>query len=243
MTEIQDLQFKELAEAAQVRVAFYSFLNLHFVTLVDSAFVMRLRNGELGTVLEALKQDETNEEDMIAGAALMLDYLKKTSEMDLAQLTEKLGVDRTRLYRGVAKGYGPPPPYEMVWSNKAEDYGVLQTISKVYRDAGLEPSPDTKDRLDYISVEMDFMRELAQNEVNAWNSGEPGPAGSESASQLLEREMDFMTNHFGGWVPFFIEEAFKFVETDFYRGHLLMLRGFVSMQKEIFSTISLVAKE
>ncbi len=237
MNELQELKFKELAETAQVRVAFYSFLNLHFVTLVDRAFVVRLRNGELSTVLEALKQDEFNEDDVIAGATLMLDYLKKTSEMDLDQLTEKLGVDRTCLYRGVAKGYGPPPPYELIWSKNAEDYSVLQTISRVYRDAGLEPSPDAKERLDYISVEMDFLRELAQSEVLAWNSGD-----SLSASSLLEKQRDFMNLHFGAWVPLYIEKAFEQVETDFYRGHLLMLRGFVLMQKEIFSAISLVAE-
>lgn len=235
MSELQELNVNELIEAAQVRIAFYSFLNLHFVTLVDSAFVLRLRNGELNTVLDTLIQDESNDKDISAGAVLMLDFLEKTSEMDLSKLTEKLGVDRTRLYRGVAKGYGPPPPYELVWSKNAEDFSVLQTISGVYRDAGLEPSPDVKERLDYISVEMDFLRELAQNEVSAWNSGD-----SLSASCWLERQRDFMSHHFGEWVPFFIEKAFEHVETDFYRGHLLMLRGFVLMQKEIFSTISIV---
>ena len=164
---------------------------------------------------------------------LMLNFLEKTRGMDLAKLTEKLGVDRTRLYRGVSKGYGPPPPYELVWSKNVEDFGVLQTISRIYKEAGLEPSPDTKERLDYISVEMDFLRELAQKEVLAWNSGD-----GLSASHLLEMQRNFMNQHFGEWVPLFIEKAFEYVETDFYRGHLLMLRGFIKEQKELFSTIS-----
>jgi TorA maturation chaperone TorD len=238
MTDFEEIQLNELKEAAQARVAFYSFLNLFFLTLVDSAFVTRLRKGELSTVLETLKQDESNGEDITAGAALMLDYLHKTSGMDLAKLTEILGVDRTRLYRGVAKGYGPPPPYELVWSKNAEDFGVLQTISRAYREAGLEPPPDIKERLDHISIEMGFLQELAQNEVSAWNSGD-----HQTASRTLARQRDFMDHHFGEWVPFFIEKAFEYVETDFYRGHLLMLRGFILEQKDFFSTISLLPEK
>lgn len=234
MTDFEQVQLNELKEAAQARVAFYSFLNLFFLTLVDPAFVTRLRNGELSTVLETLQQDESSGLDITAGAALMLDYLHKTSGMDLAKLTQILGVDRTRLYRGVAKGYGPPPPYELVWSKKGEDYGVLQTVSRVYREAGLEPPADIKERLDHISVEMGFLQELAQNEALAWNSGD-----DQTASRWLERQRDFMENHFGEWVPFFIEKAFEYVETDFYRGHLLMLRGFIAEQKDFFSSISL----
>lgn len=232
MTDFAEIQLNELKEAAQARVAFYSFLNLFFLTLVDSAFVTRLRNGELSTVLESLKHEVSDGEDIAAGAALMLDYLEETSGMDLAKLTEILGVDRTRLYRGVAKGYGPPPPYELVWSKNVEDFGVLQKISQVYREAGLEPSPDIKERLDHISIEMGFLQDLAQQEASAWNSGD-----DKTASRALERQRDFMDQHFGAWVPFFIEKAFEYVETDFYRGHLLMLRGFISEQEDFFSTL------
>jgi TorA maturation chaperone TorD len=234
MTDFAEIQLNELQEAAQARAAFYSFLNLFFLTLVDSAFVTRLRNGELSTVLVSLKEDEANGEDITTGAALMLGYLEKTGEMDLARLTEILGVDRTRLYRGVAKGYGPPPPYELVWSKNGGDYGVLQTISRAYREAGLEPPPDLKERLDHISIEMGFLQELAQNEASAWNSGD-----DQTASLCLAQQRDFMDHHFGEWVPFFIEKAFEYVETDFYRGHLRMLRGFILEQKDFFSTLSL----
>jgi TorA maturation chaperone TorD len=237
MTDFEQIQLTELEEAAQARVAFYSFLNLFFLTLVEPAFVTRLRNGELSAVLETLKQEGSNREDITAGAALMLGYLDKTSGMDLDKLTESLGVDRTRLYRGVAKGYGPPPPYELVWSKKGGDFGVLQSVSRAYREAGLEPPPDIKERLDHISVEMAFLQELAQNEASAWNSGE-----DQSASRTLERQRDFMDQHFGEWVPFFIEKAFEYVETDFYRGHLLMLRGFILEQKDFFSTLSLFSE-
>ena len=227
------IRFGELAEAARARAAFCDFINLHFLTLVDQPFVTRLRNGELSSVLIALEQDETNDADMAAGAGLMLDYLEKTREMDLVQLVQELGVERTRLYRGVAKGYGPPPPYEMVWSEAVGDSGVLQTISGIYRKEGLEPSSAVKERLDYISVEIDFLRELALQEANAWEFGD-----QETAIHLFETQQDFLSHHLGVWIPDFIDNAFAYVKTDFYQGHLLMLRGFIQSEQQRFEMIA-----
>jgi len=227
MTDQLEVEVRELAEAAKARAAFISFLNLHFSTLLDATFVARLRQEELSEVLEAIVQDETNDMDIVAGARLMLDYLEETRPMDLANLTETLGVDRTRLYRGVAKGYGPPPPNEMVWSKTASDYSVLQTIARTYREAGLEPSSDVKERVDYIGVELAFLQELAQKEAQAWESGE-----YDSAILWLDSERDFITDHLAQWVPFYIERAFDYVKTDFYRGHLLMLDGFIRDEQQ-----------
>ena len=233
MIKFPGVSLQELTGAAQARIAFYSFLNLHFSTLVDAAFVTRLRNGELNAVLEALTQDETEDEDIRAGASLMLEYLENSRYVSLAKLTEELGVDRTRLYRGAAKGYGPPPPNEMVWSKDTGDFGVLQTIARFYREAGMQPSTEVKERLDYISVELDFMRELAQKEMLAWQSGD-----MMEATDLLEKQRQFMRDHVAAWVPDYIEEAFKHVNTDFYRGHLLMLRGFIQGETQRLEMIA-----
>jgi TorA maturation chaperone TorD len=228
-----DFNLQELTGAAQARIAFYSFLNLHFSTLVDAAFVTRLMNGELAAILEEVKQDETEDEDIRAGASLMLDYLEKSRYLDLAKLTEELGVDRTRLYRGAAKGYGPPPPNEMVWNKDTQDFGVLQTIARLYREAGMQPSTEVKERLDYISVELDFLRELAQREMLAWQSGD-----MQEAADFFEKQRVFMRDHVAAWVPDYIEEAFKHANTDFYRGHLLMLRGFLQSEQQRLDLIA-----
>jgi TorA maturation chaperone TorD len=220
-----DLQ--ELAGIARARAAFYAFLNLHFTTLPDEKFVRRLRNGELNNVLETLQHDVSDKEDISNGAALMSAYLEKMQVADHTQVVQDLGVDRTRLYRGVAKGYGPPPPYEMVWTREAQDYGILQVVASAYRQVGLEPSPEVKERLDYISVEIDFIRELALREAAAWESGDETTAGS-----LLATQEAFMRLHLGNWAPDFIEKALDYAKTDFYRGHLYMLRGFISNDRQ-----------
>lgn len=224
MTDDAALNPQELAGAARARAAFYSFLGAHFTTLPDAAFVERMRSEDFTSMLEALVNDESVEADVATGASLMGAYLEKTREDDVPQLAEELGVDRTRLYRGVTPAYGPPPPYETVWtrSRAGQDIGILQTLAGLYREQGLAPSPDLKERLDYIGVELDFMRELALREAAAWESGKP-----ETAATWVEAQQAFMNEHLGEWAPAFIEKALEWAKTDFYKGHLHMLRGFI----------------
>ncbi len=236
MTSDEALKPEELAGLARARAAFNSFLNVHFTTLPDAAFVKRMRKGELASVLEALVKDGTVEPDIAAGASMMSAYLEKTRDENLDKMVETLGVDRTRLYRGVAVGYGPPPPNEMEWKKKEKKekgVGVLVAISGFYREMGLEPSPNVKERLDYISVEMDFMHELALREADAWESG-----STENAKKMLKSQQTFLSDHLGQWVPAFITKAQEYVETDFYKGHMLMLRGFIKAQTEELASLT-----
>jgi TorA maturation chaperone TorD len=202
-------------------------LNLHFSTIPDIAFVERLYDGEVNAALKSLMKDEIIETEISEGASLMVDFLENQRGEEKGKLSEILGVDRTRLYRGVAKGYGPPPPYEMVWSKLAEGFEVLKIVAGKYREAGLEPSAEARERIDYIGLEMDFMVELARREAEAWQAGE-----TETAMRLLASQKAFLDEHIGAWVPSYIEKALEHSETDFYRGHMKMIRGFLAAQKQ-----------
>jgi TorA maturation chaperone TorD len=225
MANDAELNPQELAGAAKARAAFYAFLSVHFTTLPDAPFVERMRSGDFTTMLEALVKDDSVEPDIATGASLMRAYLDNTLGDEVAQLAEKLGVDRTRLYRGITPEYGPPPPYQTVWtrSRAGQDVDILQTLAGLYREMGLAPSPEATERLDYIGVELDFLRELALREAAAWESDKP-----ETAATWVAAQQAFMNEHLGEWAPAFIEKALEWAKTDFYRGHLLMLRGFIT---------------
>jgi TorA maturation chaperone TorD len=219
---------QEIAEAARARAAFSSFLSLHFNTLPDKAFAERLRSGEVVKVLQVLISDPDSADEMVEGARLMASYLDAMHAEDLEKLSESLGVDRTRLYRGIAQGYGPPPPYELVWSKIKPGVELLQVLNHTYRQMGLALSPEARERPDYIGIELDFIHELAQQEAAAWETGQ-----AETAAKLLEAQNAFMKDHLGQWAPFFIDKAMEQVGTDFYRGHLIMLRSFIKTEQEI----------
>jgi putative dimethyl sulfoxide reductase chaperone len=225
MTNDAELNPQELANIARTRAAFNSFLSVHFTSLPDVAFVERMRHGDLTAMLEALVNDESTEGNIATGASLMRDYLNKTRNDDTAELSQALGVDRTRLYRGLSPTYGPPPPYEMVWSKTRSDVSLLVELAGTYREMGMSPSPEVVERMDYIGVELDFMRELALREATDWESN-----SLESARKLLEVQDTFMNQHLKDWVPLYVDEVSKRADTDFYRGHLLMLRGFITSE-------------
>jgi putative dimethyl sulfoxide reductase chaperone len=223
----------ELAGIARARAAFSSFLNIHFNLLPDEKFVKRMRHKEVISMLQVLPKDESVNEDLATGASLMEKFLQDTRNDTPAQLSEKLGVDRTRLYRGLSPSYGPPPPYEMVWSKTWQEVTLLQVLSRMYGENGLGPSKDIIDRLDYIGLELEFLHALAMRETAAWEANETEMAGS-----LLEVQRHFFREHMEQWVPSYVEKALEWAKTDFYQGHLLMLRGFISDQGKIFSKIA-----
>ena len=227
------LTAQELAELARARANFYAFANIHFTNLPDMTFVNHVRGSNFLAALDTLVNDESMPDDITKGAALMRGYLDSTMKTDGGKLTEYLGVDRTRLYRGLSPSYGPPPPYEAVWSTTEKDVStVLMTISGIYQQVGMAVAESARDRLDYVGVELDYEYQLATREAEAWQAGE-----TEKATDLLKRQEMFMREHLGSWVPGFVEKALTMAETDFYRGHLMMLRGFLAMEKERMQVI------
>jgi putative dimethyl sulfoxide reductase chaperone len=218
----------ELAEMARARAAILAFLNLHFTTLPDAAFVEHVRTPEYAAALDALATDDSLPEDMTTGAKEMANFIGSNAAVAVPAFSDTLGVDRTRLYRGVSPSYGPPPPYEAVWSKRVTNVAAtLQEIAGIYREAGMAISPEAKERVDQIGVELDFVNQLAQREAEAWEAGE-----TDKARDLLKAQASFLYLHVGDWTPPFVEKALTMAETDFYRGHLKMLRGFLSSEGE-----------
>ena len=221
------LNIQELAEIARARAALFAFLNMHFMNLPDQNFVNHIRSDNFRSALEDLQSD-ADESNLKTGAGLMLNHVRASSELNVNDLSNELGVDRTRLYRGISPSYGPPPPYEAVWTKKSPSVtAVLQAIAGIYKEDGMAISPDAKDRLDYVGVELDYLYQLATREAASWDLGD-----EEKARQLLDRQNIFLHEHLGDWLPAFVDKALPMAQTDFYRGHLIMLRGLVAEEQE-----------
>ena len=115
----------------------------------------------------------------------MKNYLLEHSELPGKEMSERLGIDRTRLYRGVSPTYGPPPPFEAVWRpDKANTTALLQQIAELYHRSGLAESPEAHERLDYIGIELAFIEYLASEEAGAWEAGDVYQPGNCSVARL-----------------------------------------------------------
>jgi TorA maturation chaperone TorD len=211
---------------AETRASLSALLDTHFLNLPDEQFVQQLYDPSFLQALESIAGEAELDADLSAGAGQMRGFLEENRNKDPEEVVEILGLDRTRLYRGVSPTYGPPPPYEAVWgAGREKSVELLQEISATYHASGLALQPDANERLDYIGVELAFIEHLAQDEASAWEDGD-----EQRAAELQESQRTFLHDHLGRWAPHFITKALDNAQTDFYRGHLQMLRGFLTQQ-------------
>ncbi len=224
MTDAQTPDWLELAEIAQTRSLVYSLVILPFTALPDPGFAETVRNEDFLGILERLEQTTDLPADMRSGARLMLECLRSWPASDMVGLSEALGVERTRLYRGLAPDYGPPPPFEAAWTGRGKPVNaILRELARFYRRSGLSVAANQTERPDSISVELAFQRQLVLREEEAWRRGTP-----KAAEESLQLQLAFLTDHLAEWTPRFIEEALPQAKTGFYQGHLTMLRGFLA---------------
>jgi len=214
-------------DLAKARASFYVFINIHFMQLPDAAFVGSLRHEAYISALEKLKQGNEVHPEIAEGASLMQAYLERSRALSDVEIAEELGVDRTRLYRGVSPEHGPIPPFEALWMGESEKSGLLQEMAGIYARSGFIRKSDVQDRLDYIGIQLNYLECLTTNEISARESEE-----RERIKLILEQERDFLCNHLGQWVPKFVLSALDHAQTDFYRGHLYMLKGFIEQDQK-----------
>ena len=162
-----------------------------------------------------------------------MEFLRSWPAKDISGLSETLGVDRTKLYGGIAPNYGPPPPYEAVWgTNQDTNTTILHNLLQFYNKSGLDLTAELKKRPDDITTELEFQRQLILLEEESWRNDT-----IEIKQELIHQQFAFLTNHLLAWIPRFIDEALPQAQTDFYRGHLIMLRGLLADEEDYLKSV------
>ncbi len=78
---------------------------------------------------------------------------------------------------------------------------TLADLSTFYQAFGVSLNPELKDRLDHISVEMEFMHLLTLKEAYARENGH----GEDKALLCRQAQEAFLANHLGTWIRGFAE--------------------------------------
>jgi TorA maturation chaperone TorD len=207
------------ATEAHLRAGMYGFLARMFNHRPDMEFVRRLR--VLGVDAFTFSTENELSPDVAQGLQEMGSFIEATSADPVERVEENLGVDWTRLFRGVRPGYGPPPPYEGVYSEgEADQTDVLQSIMRIYHEHSVDLDEKAGNRPDYIGIELDFLRHLSECEAEAWEQEK-----DENALEYQDAEKHFLINHLGRWVWKFCDLAIEEAKTDFYRGFIRLTKG------------------
>lgn len=106
------------------------------------------------------------------------------------------------------------PPYETLFGND-HVFGqahVMGDIAGYYRAFGVELSKDIHERMDHLSVELEFMHFLAYKESYARCHD-----GAEKTQIVVDAQKKFVKEHIGRWVPLFCRMLVKKADSGLYR--------------------------
>ena len=106
------------------------------------------------------------------------------------------------------------PPYETLFGND-HVFGqahVMGDIAGFYKAFGVELSQDVHERMDHLSVELEFMHFLAYKESYARCHD-----GPEKTQIVVDAQKKFIKDHIGRWVPLFSKMLVKKADSGLFR--------------------------
>lgn len=225
-------------DIALKRSIIYAFLSRFYNGVPTEEFVGRLLSEgfqkELGAIAE-LADGELRE-----GVELLEQFLKLNRGRDIEKLTEELAVEFTRLFRGIKKGYSPPPPYESVYMGEGRVMGeATQKVASLYLKAGFALNEEYGGPPDYIGTELKFLSLASYREAESWKKGD-----RKEALRLLEVQRSFLEEHALAWIPKFCDVMLQEAENDFYRGVAKLTRGYLNLDAvQLKEILKLVGEE
>ena len=133
-----------------------------------------------------------------------------------------VAADRTQLCRGTHVN-GPLPPYEEYYAVAARDETSgdtpASTAAAAYRQAGVHPDEQHKERADYAGTELAFLAYLARRELEAYDQEDL----AEAAAARKNREA-FERAHLP-WMGVYADAALPHACTLFWQGALHVLKA------------------
>jgi TorA maturation chaperone TorD len=144
------------------------------------------------------------------------DFFNDVSEKSWEELEEIVSVEHTRLFRGVKQNYSPPPPYESVYvEEEGRVFGdVSIQVQSIYRQFGVDLIKEMRgEPPDHLSLELEFMYSLCEQEADAWKRG-----NEDEAHRLISAEKNFLEEHLMAWLPAFSAKQKRFNRIGFFSG-------------------------
>ena len=209
-------------ERALSRSKLYLLLSWSFLFPEDDEFLDYLQSGEfvedgrvalenLTKLLEGKGGEEAKER--LEAVAKHFDAIEEwvSSEGSNWNLQD-LRDDHKRVFSNVISL--DCPPYETLFGNDhvfGQSY-TMGDIAGFYNAFGLQLSQDIHERLDHLSVELEFIHYLAYKESYALLHD-----GKEKLQTVVDAEKKFVKEHLGRWVPLFAGMLKKKADYGFYK--------------------------
>lgn len=201
------------AQAAGARSQIYTLLAAVFRRPLDAGQIEGLRSPEMLAALAAA--------GIAPGEAFRDD--------DTEVLRDALAVDFTNIFHHPE---GKIMPYEgLMLAHEDELHGPKsEEVERFLAGVGYRVPPERGEMADHISVELEFMADLARREAEAIEAGD-----EETARKAHDVQRDFLDRHLGRWVGIFARRVTERAEAPFYASFAQAVADFVADEAEAFA--------
>lgn len=229
MNQLNSKEVTEIQSLLELRAFAYDILRRTFLEEPSKELVAQFHNG----ILHFFPFIEENQL-LKDGVELIQNYF---NDYMMEENFEELHWDYTRMFIG---------PYELpalMWeSSYVNKDGLLfqeetWRVRRMYLQNNLESLQYGREADDHLGLELDFMYQLSKVAIDLIK-GE----NASSLRGILENQSYFLKAHLLQWTPAFADKVIEHSETDFYKGMVKVLNGFLVIDKscleEIISQIS-----
>ncbi len=208
----------ELATVLRNRCAGYQFLARVYR---EEASVDLLQ--ELARQLDGAPSEEPAGE----GNRTLREFAASLKTADLEQVRLDLAAEFANLF--LSMGAHPIPPFESVYASgkRLLMQEARDQVLKLYRQAGLDRSPNWHEAEDHIAIEFEFMAFLCSQTLEQIGMGK-----MECVVDSLEQQKEFLDQHLIAWVPKFTRDLEQAAGSAFYRGVSQITREYLTADQE-----------
>lgn len=208
--------WNHLAESAKSRSHIYELLAGVFREEPSEDFIKELRGPRLSEVFSDLE------------VTLGESFYNLTE----AEVVEELSIEFTRLFIGPQ---GHISAHESIFTEADGSSRSLWgsntvAVKSFIETTGLDYNPSYKGIPDHISVELEFMQQLALWEADKWDIQDRA-----SAEYGLSIQRMFLTEHLLCWASEFCDQVIRQAEMPFYRVMAELTQGFLSVEEQSVS--------
>jgi TorA maturation chaperone TorD len=126
-------------------------------------------------------------------------YLNVRSQLNEPDRRVQLETEYNRLFAHLGSAVCPPYETEFGYENVFQKTEAMADIAGFYTAYGLAPSEADTERVDFISIELEFMSYLAVHEAYARDHNE-----HEHLDVCVDTQKKFLRDHLGRWVSLFV---------------------------------------
>jgi len=165
-----------------------------------------------------------------AGCSIDLSFLRNKS---IEHIEEELACEYAALFIGPGEHI---PPHESIYvpdsTGKVGYYwGECTVDTKNWVEHyGLQISERFESLPDHISVELEFMQKVIEQERLSWEKGD-----RKTTERCIEVERTFFHKHINKWVPAFCDRVIQAANLDFYREVARLTKDFIQEEERLLN--------